>query len=255
MASDVEQVFYTDNTQLRRALGDGFDWEGYVERTRPDTERRERLLARYVTASDRLLDVGCGYGFLLSRIANRVKEAIGIEPGKVRRDFGRTKLGADIRQPPLASAGIASESVDVACIFQVLEHIVTPGPFLAEIREALKPGGLLVVEVPNFADIYVRLIPAYRAYHFQSAHALYYTPGTLRHVINRAGFTVVAVRGVQRYAFANALHWALHRAPQRIDPSRTVRGGAAAFLDHVYRSLLSASRLSDTLVCLARKPS
>ena len=246
--------FHAGNAQIERTLGRDFDWNDYVQRTRPDTMRRLRLMQPLLHPSDRLLELGCGYGFFLSLIKEGVQEAIGVEPGHARRSFGRDELGLDIREPSPEAAGIRPGSVDVACAFQVLEHIGRPRQFLAEIFDVLKPGGLLVLEVPNYADAYVSLLPSYRAYHFQTAHAIYYTPDSLRYVLESSGLAVSALTGVQRYAIGNAWNWALRGKPQRRAPAREAGRGAAAILDRAYRSILTHMLRCDTLICLATKP-
>jgi SAM-dependent methyltransferase len=254
LAPEADQRFYAENAQLERTLGLSFDWDDYLRRTRPDSERRARLLAPLLCSSHCLLDVGCGYGFLLSLVKEQVAKAIGLEPGSARRTFGRSELGLDIRKPPPESACIAPASVDVASAFQVLEHIGQPRPFLAGIFEVLRPGGRLIIEVPNYADAYVSLLASYRAHHFQMAHAIYYTPATLRRVLENAGFIIESISGVQRYAFANALHWFWRGQPQRQTPSREAVSLAGVLIDRAYRAFLTGILRSDTLVCLARKP-
>ena len=98
----------------------------------------------------------------------------------------------------------------------------------------------LVIEVPNVADIYLRLSRPYRRFHFQTAHAVYFSPATLRKVLTGAGFAVESLEGVQRYAFNNALHWLTHRRPQLERPSRRAHSAPAELFDRIYRvSLLS----------------
>jgi SAM-dependent methyltransferase len=254
MDAETERRFYADNAQLKRTLGDEFDWNDYARRTEADTARRAQFLAPFLGPTVRLIEVGCGYGFVLSRIRDRVRQAIGIEPGETRRAHGKEKLGLDLRPPPLVADDVTPGSIDVACAFQVLEHIRQPAPFLAEIFTVLKPGGRLVIEVPNFADLYVGLSRPYRAFHFQSAHALYYTPATLKRVLAQAGFTVDSIEGVQRYAMANAAHWLRHGKPQIKAPARRMSNGALALLDRAYRHGLARSLRSDTIIATARKP-
>lgn len=254
MDAETEDRFYADNSQLTRTLGDDFDWDDYARRTEADTARRAQFLAPFLGPTVRLVEAGCGYGFLLSHIRDRVRQAIGIEPGEARRSYGKDKLGLDLRPPPLVAGDVTPGSMDVACAFQVLEHIRQPAPFLAEIFTALKPGGRLIIEVPNFADLYVGLSRPYRAFHFQSAHALYYTPATLKRILAQAGFTVESIEGVQRYAMANAMHWLRHGQPQIKAPARRMSNGALALLDRAYRAALARSLRSDTIIATARKP-
>lgn len=254
MDAETERRFYADNSQLTRTLGDDFDWDDYARRTEADTARRAQFLAPFLGSTVRLVEIGCGYGFVLSQIRDRVHQAIGIEPGEARRTYGKDKLGLDLRPPPLVAGDVTPGSMDVACAFQVLEHIAQPAPFLAEIFTALKPGGWLVIEVPNVADLYVSLSRPYRAFHFQSAHALYYTPATLKRVLAQAGFSVESIRGTQRYAMANAVQWLRHGKPQIKAPARRMSNGALALLDSAYRAGLARSLRSDTIIATARKP-
>lgn len=253
MDAAAQQAFYDSNTQLRNTHGDAFDWEDYTRRTRADVMRRVDFLTPHLSADHRLLEVGCGYGFFLSEIRGMVDTAIGIEPGAARQRFARDELRLDVRSPPLSAAGIPQASIDIACAFQVLEHIDRPLPFLAEVRDVLRPDALLMIEVPNFDDLYVRLSSPYRAFHFQSAHLVYFTPATLRRAIEDSGYAVESLIGVQRYAFGNALHWLTKGRPQLKRPSRNVNSGFARVADRLYRRCLESTRRSDTLICIARK--
>ncbi len=252
MDAAAQQAFYDSNTQLLNAHGDEFDWDDYTRRTRADVMRRVAFLTPHLSSDQRLLEVGCGYGFFLSEIQGQVESAIGIEPGAARQTFAKEELRLDVRPPPLSTAGIPPNSIDVAGAFQVLEHIDRPNPFLTEIRDVLRPGGLLVVEVPNFADLYVRLSAPYRAFHFQSAHLVYFTPTTLRRVLEDNGYAIESLIGVQRYAFGNAWHWLTKGQPQLKRPSRNVESGLARIADRYYRRCLESTLRSDTLICIAR---
>jgi len=252
MDAAAQQAFYDSNTQLLNTHGDDFDWDDYTRRTRADVMRRVAFLTPHLSMDHRLLEVGCGYGFFLSEIRGKVATAIGIEPGAARQAFAKDELRLDVRSPPLSTAGIPPASIDVACAFQVLEHIDRPIPFLSEIRDVLRPDGLLIVEVPNFADLYVRLSAPYRAFHFQSAHLVYFAPATLQRVVEASGFTVESLIGAQRYAFGNALHWLTKGRPQLKRPSRNVESGLARAADRLYRRCLESTRRSDTLICIAR---
>ncbi len=252
MDAAAQQAFYDSNTQLLNTHGDDFDWDDYTRRTRADVMRRVEFLTPQLSSDHRLLEVGCGYGFFLSEIRDKVDRAIGIEPGAARQTFAKDELRLDVRLPPLSTAGIPPASIDIACAFQVLEHIDRPLPFLDEIRGVLQPGGFLVVEVPNFADLYVRLSAPYRAFHFQSAHLVYFTPSTLRRVLEDSGYIVESLIGVQRYAFGNAWHWVTKGQPQLKRPSRNVKSGFARIADRLYRRCLESTLRSDTLICIAR---
>lgn len=103
-----------------------------------------KLLAR----SDRVIEVGCGRGFFLRSIEDRVAAAMGIE-------FNRAAIAAKVTRfdvldmPVERVAATEPERFDVVCSFQVLEHVVDPHSFLAACVRCLRPGGILALATPN----------------------------------------------------------------------------------------------------------
>jgi SAM-dependent methyltransferase len=104
----------------------------------------------------RILDLGCGSGALLERLAS-----IGY----------RDLKGVDIR-PPASTSVIQYEqadldhfslnakngSIDLALAVEVIEHIENPGLFLAELARLLKPGGLALFTTPNLHSAQAKLL-------------------------------------------------------------------------------------------------
>lgn len=102
-------------------------------------------------SSDRrsILDIGSGPGYFLLHGKNRGWTVKGIEPSSKAAEHSRT-LGLDIINSCL-SEETASElgCYDVVNLSEVLEHIPEPGKFLPIVTRLLKPGGILLVMVPN----------------------------------------------------------------------------------------------------------
>jgi len=110
---------------------------------------------RFVRAeSPRVLDVGCGTGFLLEQLAGRGYHGVGIDlsPESVEHANRRlAELGAADRLR--ATVGSAYEPpagpFDLIALTDVLEHLEEPRRCLAALREQLAPAGLLVISTPN----------------------------------------------------------------------------------------------------------
>jgi ubiquinone/menaquinone biosynthesis C-methylase UbiE len=95
----------------------------------------------------RLLDLGCGNGCYTQELACRAAYVCGI-------DIQISHLKSFRRQiPRIQAAGenlpLHSESFDVVTMIEVLEHTRSDERTLAECFRVLKPGGLLVLFVPN----------------------------------------------------------------------------------------------------------
>lgn len=109
---------------------------------------------RLAPGGGRVLDVGCGTGFLLERLAERPFEGVGIDlsPESVALAQARlTELGAaDRLRAEVGSAYDPPEGpFDLIALTDVLEHLERPRDTLRALREQLAPGGLIVVSTPN----------------------------------------------------------------------------------------------------------
>jgi len=100
----------------------------------------------------RVLDVGCGEGYGAAELAGVARWVVGLDSDRSALFHAARRY----RVPNLSWVQATAEclpfrsaSVDVVCCFQVLEHLVTPTQFLAEVRRVLAPGGLLILTTPN----------------------------------------------------------------------------------------------------------
>ena len=145
-------------------------------------------LTRHLPQGSRVLDVGCGRGVLLSTIADLGFEAHGFEIS------GTAALGADPRAKiaigsALREAEYPAAAFDLVVLCHVLEHLPNPRETLVEIERILKPGGRLVVSVPNFSSWQAELSGS-DWFHLDLPRHLYHFPAAgLRRLLENTGFT------------------------------------------------------------------
>lgn len=104
-------------------------------------------------ASPGVVDVGCGTGVMTSfPLADAGYRVTGVDIDRASIEFAIRMLGGRTN-PTFVCADVSDigsdEGFDVAICSEVLEHVGDPETLLAAIRSALRPGGLLVVTVPN----------------------------------------------------------------------------------------------------------
>lgn len=137
---------------------------------------------------DRVLEVGAGQGALGARIAARF-DYVGVEPDQRSSATARARL-AEVGRGSVVRGDLSaldpSDTFDLVCAFEVLEHIEDDAGALAEWRAHLRPGGWLLLSVPAHAR---RFGPSDR----KAGHFRRYDPEQLAGVLRSSGFNDVVV--------------------------------------------------------------
>jgi SAM-dependent methyltransferase len=168
----------------------------------------------------RVLDVGCGDGSFL--------EALGV-PGSLGMDLSVTALRAVRARGFQAVRGVLDEcpirpgSCSLVTAFHFLEHVHPIEPVLESMRRLLAPGGEIVVQVPNADCLQARILGRHWAGYDVPRHLVNYTTRTLRQVVERAGFEVVAEN--QHCLRDNPTTLSNSLVPGLYPPSRMARAG------------------------------
>lgn len=147
--------------------------------------RVERLLGR---GGGEVLDVGCGPGFLLDAFRSRGWRATGTELSEASARRAREGLGLEVHVGSLPELGLQAGRFDAAVLWHVLEHVPEPEAMLAAVQRVLKPGGVLLVSVPNFGSLEARASRGGWFHLDVPRHLVHFTPQVLAAALAGAGF-------------------------------------------------------------------
>jgi len=160
----------------------------------------------------RVLDAGCGEGVLVDQYAGRLRIE-GLDP-----NYSSDR----VRSGSLTALPYEAASFDRALCLDVLEHLTFEEQprALGELHRVLKPGGELLVSVPNLAHLQSRV-------HFLLAGRLIRTASEIKHpgdrpvadyidLARRAGFTLTARRGI--FPTVPVLTRWIRRHPRALQP-------------------------------------
>ena len=140
----------------------------------------------------RVVDVGCGRGDLAAGFVARGWRATGVEPSAAACAAARAR-GVDAREGTLADVALEPGAYDAAVFQHSLEHTPDPAGDLARIHDALRPGGVALITVPNFSSWQRRRFGG-RWYHLDlPRHRTHFTPRGLEAALERAGLEVAAL--------------------------------------------------------------
>lgn len=210
-----------------------------------DSARRIEQFRNSIADRD-ICDFGAGHGLFLKYARPLARSVSGVELNR--------KQIADLEHESIrvetSIDAFPAESFDAVTLFHVLEHLHRPIETLSSIKDRMRPGGRLIVEVPHARDFLHQTLgsEAFKSFTFWSEHLILHTRESLRRVIEKAGFQEVAVRGYQRYGLENHLHWLTRQKP----------GGHQHWahlsepdLNRAYGALLQSLDQTDTLIATA----
>lgn len=159
---------------------------------------RARRIGRLVEVQPRrVLDIGCGKGFLLDAFRREGWIVQGLELSEHSARHGREILGLRIHVGSLSDPGLAEQPFHAAVLWHVLEHVPDPDKALGEIAHLLAPDGVLLVSVPNFGSPEARIFKSGWFHLDVPRHLIHLDKACLLALLTERGFDIV-----QRWRFA-----------------------------------------------------
>jgi ubiquinone/menaquinone biosynthesis C-methylase UbiE len=166
-------------------------WAFYVEATTRETLRRMPM-----SATTRVLDVGCGTGELLRRLRAKYQGAMlaGLDPVPEMLEVARDKLSGqeDLRVGYADSLPWPAASFDLVVSCNMFHYITHPVEALQEMARVIRPGGVLVLT--DWCDDYLacRLCNLYLRLTNRAFYKTY-REGECRTLLGEAGFGAVSL--------------------------------------------------------------
>jgi 2-polyprenyl-3-methyl-5-hydroxy-6-metoxy-1,4-benzoquinol methylase len=162
-----------------------------------DQEARVRVaMVRAAVPAGRLLEIGAAGGHFLAEARKEGFDVTGIEPTDNGAESARRRFGLEILQGFVEEVDLPPSSFDAICAWHVLEHIPEPRGSLERTREWLRPGGALLIEVPNAASVRARRAGPDWMHLDLTHHVSQFTPQALGTLLERSGFAVERVQTV-----------------------------------------------------------
>lgn len=136
----------------------------------------------------RLLDVGCSAGLFAEIARASGWDVLGVEPSRWLAARAQERLGGGVLCARFEEVDLEPASFDAVCLWDVLEHVPDPQAFLAKAAAALRPGGLLALNVPNIRSWIARALGR-RWPLLLPEHLFFFSPASLRLLLERSAVT------------------------------------------------------------------
>ena len=215
------------------------------------------------TGHGRLLEVGCSSGEKICFLRHYGWQPDGIEPSRDASAEAR-KLGINVQACSLEEANLPAGYYDVIELSHVFEHLSDPATCLAKLRDALAPGGRILLTLPNAGSLGFKLFGrAWRGLEVPR-HCAVYSRRPLAKLCLGLGLKVSRVRGLiapevivgsvkfalrekRPRAAAGAAEASLHRCGSGYHPEKRLKYLAG----RAFRAALAAALLPGTVLGMA----
>ena len=146
---------------------------------------------------------------------------------------------------------VFDKKVDIITMFHVLEHLPSQVRILKILREKLKSGGKIVIEIPHANDVLISKIKLkkFLDFTFISEHLILHTSSSIKKVLIHSGFKNIKIKYFQRHNLDNFLYWIMTGRP----------GGHNKFQISSKKSKINfekyliKNKITDTLIVTAEK--
>jgi SAM-dependent methyltransferase len=189
----IGRYYPDDYIPFQRAIDDEPHWLRRLER-RYGQHLRSAIVHRTVGRAGRVLDIGAATGIFLDGMRRRGWATVGVEPTASAAQYARERLGLDVITGRLEDTRFPDAAFDAITLWDVLEHVHEPRTILAEAARLLRPGGVLVLSLPNPDSLEARLLGPHWLGWDLPRHLNIFRPALLRGALARYEMPVECIR-------------------------------------------------------------
>ncbi len=154
--------------------------------------------------SDRVVDAGCGSGFLSAFLAESCQHCLGVDVHSEAIRFASETFSEQKNlsfiESNLTDAPVGDNAIDKIYCVEVIEHLSSADArsALEAFNRWLKPGGQLLITTPNYKSFWPVLewlidhlaLSPRKARMADEQHITRFSPGSLSEILTRSGFSV-----------------------------------------------------------------
>jgi SAM-dependent methyltransferase len=162
--------------------------------------KKEALVSGYVSRGT-ILDYGCGTGMFLSACKAKGWDCLGMEPDAGARKIGEG-MGLKVHEDLASLArSLSGKKLDAITLWHVLEHVTGLEETLRFFKSELKPGGVLIVAVPNYTSADANHYKEHWAAYDVPRHLYHFEIGSISKLMYNHGFKLDACKPMKFDSF------------------------------------------------------
>lgn len=189
IAADPKDVYH-DPDHIIYPMDESFE-EHFKYRVERFGRERAKLLAQYCgdLSAKKILDIGCGNGYCLTALKETGAQCVGAELSKKWAKFTSERTGLPVHNEPLES--FPEKDFDIITLFDVIEHVEEPIPFVLAAKKLLKPKGRILFYTPNFDSFSIKVMGEFSNNICPFAHVILFSHKSFVYLAKRAGLEFI----------------------------------------------------------------
>ena len=189
----IGKYYQSDNYISHSNTGKGFINRLYHIVRRFTLTSKKKLVEKSARKNTgQLLDIGAGTGAFAAFMQQHGWRVTGLEPDAGARAKARELHGISLLETD-ALFQLPEGSFDVITMWHVLEHVHALHEYLAQLKKLLKPGGILLIAVPNYTSADAVKYQQYWAAYDVPRHLYHFSPKSMRLLTEKHGMKVKQV--------------------------------------------------------------
>ncbi|MDP4267607.1 MAG: class I SAM-dependent methyltransferase [Bacteroidota bacterium] len=168
-----------------------FTYEEEIENIKSTYGSYIKKLDPYLEDKSKILEVGCGNGFILEKARELGYRAVyGVEPSIHAVQNSSDSIKSHIIVDVLKEGLFEANSFDVICFFQVLDHIPDPTIFIKTCYDYLKKGGVILCITHNIDSLQSKILKE-KSPIVDIEHTCLFNKKTLRRIFEINNFNIL----------------------------------------------------------------
>lgn len=195
---DLKEIY--NNNYFKDEYKPDSDFNYFIESDEKINEKvdlnRETVdkFRKYLLEDKKVLEIGCAAGYFLEAIKKEGNNNVhGLEISHEAAEFAKNKFNINIIGDNIDSVDEKYNNFfDSIVMFHVLEHLKNPSESLGEIKRFLKPGGILIIEIPNVKSFDIIASKRIKKEVFHAPYHLFaFNMKSLKDIVENQGFKVL----------------------------------------------------------------
>jgi SAM-dependent methyltransferase len=160
-------------------------------RVRKRTLQQKRKLVQQLTGLQQgyLLDLGSGTGAFADEMTKAGWQVTGLEPDPDARNNAKEIFGIELKSLDVFF-DLPASAFDAITLWHVLEHVHEPNKYIDTLKRILKPGGKILIAVPNYTSRDAEVYREHWAAYDVPRHLYHFSPRAMEALIEKHGLQI-----------------------------------------------------------------